>query len=116
MSEAAPPARLAPSWTAIGLPGHAREALVDPRGLVTPIYGGPSLDCWVQADGGPLLAPATQPPAAIRQRLQGRLPVVATAFEASTLRLATEAWVCQLDEDPTARTWVAVQAVVFNLS
>src|SRR3954451_17810369 len=69
------------NWTAIGLPGYIHEALVDPRGLITPVPGGPSLDCWMQADGGPLLAAATQPASAIRQRMQGRLPVVATAFE-----------------------------------
>ena len=104
------------NWTAIGQPGQAAEAIVDPRGLITPRYGGPSLDCWIQAAGEPLLAAATQPASAIRQRMQGRLPVVATGFEVRTLRLATEAWVCTLGAGRDAQAWVAVEAVVFNLS
>src|SRR5690349_3669639 len=76
------------NWTAIGQPGQVAEAIVDPRGLITSRYGGPSLDCWMQAEGEPLLAAATQPASAIRQRMQGRLPVVATGFEVRTLRLA----------------------------
>jgi hypothetical protein len=104
------------NWTAIGLPGRPAEAIVDPRGLITPHYGGPSLDCWMQAAGEPLLAAATQPVSAIRQRMQGRLPVVATGFEVRTLRLATEAWVCTLGAGREAEAWVAVEAVVFNLS
>ncbi len=91
------------NWTPIGLPGRPEIALVDPHGLVTPRYPGPSLDAWVQADGGPLLAAAREPPGAIRQRLQGRLPVVATAFEHGSLRLATEAWVAVPDPAGDAR-------------
>jgi len=34
----------------------------------------------------------------------------------SLLRLATEAWVCRIGDAPDAPPWVAVQAVVFNLS
>jgi hypothetical protein len=104
------------NWTAIGAPGVAPGPIVDPWGLVTPAPGGPSLDCWMQPEGGPLLAASAQPATAVRQRMQGRLPVVATAFEVQTLRLATEAWVTVLGAGPAARAWVVAQAVVFNLS
>lgn len=104
------------NWTAIGLPGHPAEGIVDPRGLVTPWPAGPSLDCWIQPADGPLLAAQTAAVSAIRQRMQGRLPVVATGFESGTLRLATEAWVGVLADEPIAHPWVVMQAVVFNLS
>ena len=104
-------------WTIIGpANGKGEQALVDHRGCITPLPGGPALDFALQPDGGPLLTATTQPPGGVRQRMQGRLPVVATAWEWRTLRLATEAYVCTLDEGPDAPTYVAVQAVVFNLS
>ena len=106
-----------PTWTIIGPPnGRGGPALVDRWGRITPTPGGPSLDFALQPDGGPLLTAATQPPAAVRQRMQGRLPVVATGWEWRTLRLATEAYACTLDEGPDAPAWIAVQAIVFNLS
>ncbi|RRQ22762.1 hypothetical protein [Thiohalobacter thiocyanaticus] len=45
------------NWTAIGYPDGEALPLVDPRGLLTPDYDGPSLDAWVllPADGRALL-------------------------------------------------------------
>jgi hypothetical protein len=113
------------NWTTVGLPGVAPEAIVDPCGLVTPWRDGWSLDCWVQPAGGPLLVPAAQPASARRQRLQDRLPVVVSAFEAAALRLSTEVWAFQWRDlagaaggsPPGGRVaWLAMQAVVFNSS
>lgn len=43
-------------WTAVGLPDIPFYSIVDPRGLVTPLYDGWSLDFWiVPAAGAPLL-------------------------------------------------------------
>lgn len=43
-------------WTAVGLPDIPFYSIVDPRGLVTPLYDGWSLDFWiVPATGAPLL-------------------------------------------------------------
>src|SRR6056297_431765 len=40
------------NWTAVGCPGSASYPIVDPRGLVTPLYDGWSLDAWlITADG-----------------------------------------------------------------
>ncbi len=104
-------------WTALGaLDRPAGGAWVDGLGRVTPVPGGPTLDFALQPAGGPLLTAATQPAGAVRQRMQGRLPVVATSWEWRTLRLATEAYICTLSAGPAARAYVAVQAVVFNLS
>lgn len=50
------------NWTAVGLPDVAFYPIVDPRGLVTPLFDGWSLDFWfVPADGGPLLLPSKLP-------------------------------------------------------
>ncbi|MBS3735443.1 MAG: hypothetical protein KGY99_11085 [Phycisphaerae bacterium] len=55
------------NWTALGLPGCNAFPLVDPRGLLTPLFDGWSLDAWVVADDGTeLLCPAG---GAVTQRL-----------------------------------------------
>ena len=46
------------NWTAVGLPGSAELPIVDPRGLLTPIYDGWSLDCWVMRANGQDLVPS----------------------------------------------------------
>jgi hypothetical protein len=46
------------NWTAVGLPGVAWYPIVDPRGLVTPLFDGWSLDFWFVPDQGPLLTPS----------------------------------------------------------
>jgi hypothetical protein len=110
------------NWTAVGPRGGRHEAIIDPCGLVTPLpTEGWSLDCWVQPEDGPLLTPAAQPARERRQRLQDRLPVVVSAFEARALRLSTEAWGFRWrDVDPQAADgnaeWLALQAVIFNSS
>src|SRR4051812_15396764 len=44
------------NWTAVGLPDVPFYPIVDPRGLVTPLYDGWSLDFWlVPEKGAPLL-------------------------------------------------------------
>jgi hypothetical protein len=65
------------NWTAIGTLDGRREAIVDPRGLVTPPGGGWSLDWWIGADDRWHL-PSRE--VAVRQRLLGASPVVETAM------------------------------------
>lgn len=43
------------NWTAVGLPGVGHYPIVDPRGLVTPLFDGWSLDFWILDDEGALL-------------------------------------------------------------
>ena len=40
------------SWTAVGLPGLSDLPIVDPRGLVTPLFDGWSLDAWIIHEKG----------------------------------------------------------------
>ena len=65
------------NWTAIGTLDGRREAIVDPRGLVTPPDAGWSLDWWIGADDRWHL-PSRE--VAVRQRLLGASPVVETAM------------------------------------
>jgi len=56
------------NWTAVGLPGCSDYSIVDPAGLVTPLFDAWSLDCWIVADsGGAALVPSRQ--RGVQQRL-----------------------------------------------
>jgi hypothetical protein len=57
------------NWTAVGLPELGIYPLVDPRGLVTPLYDGWSIDCWLIGADGELLAPSRLRDESVRQRL-----------------------------------------------
>ena len=46
------------NWTAIGLPELPLYPIVDPRGLVTPIQDGWSIDCWLLDAAGHALVPS----------------------------------------------------------
>ncbi|HEV7762906.1 MAG TPA: hypothetical protein VGO78_28040 [Acidimicrobiales bacterium] len=64
------------NWTAVGNLDSPWEAIVDPRGLVTPWYDGWSLDWWIGADDRWHL-PSSE--VGVRQRLVDATPVVETA-------------------------------------
>ena len=64
-------------WTLLGTLAALERATVDPRGLVTPVEGGWSLDWWVRA-GDRWYLPSQE--AAVRQRLVDGSPVVETAM------------------------------------
>ena len=65
------------NWTAVGNVGSRWEAIVDPRGLVTPWFDGWSLDWWIGADDR-WHVPSRE--AGVRQRLVDATPVVETAM------------------------------------
>lgn len=46
------------NWTAVGCPGSASYPIVDPRGLLTPMFDGWSLDAWLIAEDGRTLFPS----------------------------------------------------------
>ncbi|MBF0532922.1 MAG: GtrA family protein [Candidatus Omnitrophica bacterium] len=45
------------NWTALGIPDSSEFSIVDPRGLVTPLYDGWSLDSWIIPKAGAPLIP-----------------------------------------------------------
>src|SRR5262245_36728848 len=63
------------NWTAVGNVGSPWEAIVDPRGLVTPWFDGWSLDWWIGADDR-WHVPSRE--VGVRQRLVDASPVVET--------------------------------------
>jgi hypothetical protein len=65
------------NWTAVGNLGSPWEAIVDPRGLVTPWFDGWSLDWWIGADDR-WHVPSRE--AGVRQRLVDATPVVETSM------------------------------------
>ena len=65
------------NWTMVGNIGSPHEAIVDPRGLVTPWFDGWSLDWWIGADDR-WHFPSRE--AAVRQRLVDDTPVVETVM------------------------------------
>ncbi|GAA5482958.1 hypothetical protein [Haloferula sargassicola] len=58
------------NWTALGTPDLPLYPLVDPRGLVTPLYDGWSIDFWILPDEGPRLLPSKLSEDQVQQQLQ----------------------------------------------
>ncbi len=46
------------NWTAVGQPFAPLYPIVDPRGLVTPLFDGWSIDCWIIPENGEPLLPS----------------------------------------------------------
>lgn len=57
------------NWTAVGLPELSIYSLVDPRGLVTPLHDGWSIDCWAVDEDG-VLTPSKLPDSMVEQQLE----------------------------------------------
>ena len=97
----------------IGTPSaHRAQAIVDPRGLVTPWFDGWSLDVWLEVEDGELCAPSRLADAEIEQRLHENLPIVVTAFRASDLRVRREAFALE----PDTGAFVVEQVTLTNPS
>jgi len=79
------------NWTAVGLPDLAVYPIVDPRGLVTPLYDGWSLDFWIVSEAKQLLPSQLENEAVTqRLRLEPNLKVTtASKIDGMQLDLAT---------------------------
>lgn len=79
------------NWTAVGLPELPIYPLVDPRGLVTPLHDGWSLDFWLLSDSGTLLLPSKEKNARQQLLLGGKHRILtAVANEAGSVEQQTE--------------------------
>ena len=89
------------NWTAIGYPDCDALPIVDPRGLLTPMFDGWSLDGWIVGDDGRRLLPSRAKAASQRLVLEpGNRVVTMTAGDG--MQLTSEAWV-DAEPDPDAR-------------
>ncbi len=79
------------NWTALGLPGRDAYPLVDPRGWVTPLYDGWSLDAWIIPDEGEPLFPSRAPEAEQRLLTDHDLYAVRTKTSMAGLALTSVA-------------------------
>lgn len=95
------------NWTALGHPDCEELPIVDPRGLVTPIYDGWSLDGWVMCEDGTELLPSRTKHARQTQTFD-KGALVATESESDGMALRCDSWV-ELDRGrPVCRVqWTA---------
>ena len=84
------------NWTALGYPDCEALPIVDPRGLLTPLYDGWSLDAWVLTRDGRMLLPSRAVDCRQRQHFDDGVWLT-TETHADGLGL-------------TVRSWVAAQA------
>ena len=98
-------------WTMIGNPPRAREAIVDPRGLVTPWFDGWSLDTWLEVDGS-LFSPSRLADTEIEQSLHENLPIVVTTLGSNDVRVRLETFAVEQG----AREFVVEQITITNPS
>lgn len=107
------------NWTAVGLPNSRELPIVDPSGLLTPLWDGWSLDCWLIPEQGEPLLPSRMDPQQVRQRfVLDKGVAVETVSRRDDWRLTTHCMVecegmqqvCRLTvrgESP-GRGWLAV--------
>ncbi len=96
------------NWTAVGLPGVGAYPIVDPRGLVTPLHDGWSLDFWMITESRRRLLPSKLEDDAVKQRLLFE-PALAVATRLEKDRLLLELntkMVARGDSPPEACTAV----------
>lgn len=94
------------NWTTIGNLGSAREAVVDPRGLVSPWFDGWSLDWWVGAEDK-WHVPARS--ASVRQALVGDSPVVETRMRVPGGDIVHRAYAMRATADDGGHDLVVVE-------
>jgi len=105
------------NWTATGQPDVAVYPIVDPRGLVTPLYDGWSLDFWLIGSDGARLLPSKLEQVKQTLAMDDDL-VVATTASTEGLVLGSRAAVRfnagqpELQVELTAKSEQAVQLVV----
>ncbi|MEE4313639.1 MAG: hypothetical protein V2J11_04040 [Desulfofustis sp.] len=88
------------NWTAIGLPDLPLYPIVDPRGLVTPLHDGWSVDCWFIEDQGAELCPSRMD-AVDQYLIDDSSRAVVTRAQAGNTTLTTKASLSITDGQPT---------------
>jgi hypothetical protein len=84
-------------WTGVGVFGGKNEAIVDPRGLVTPWPNGWSLDTWV-GHGGSLFFPSHLDNEHVRQWRLANMPWVLTELRFPRAQLLLETFALRIED------------------
>lgn len=87
------------NWTMLGNPESQYEAIVDPRGLISPQPNGDgySLDAWLRVDGETFF-PSRLDEQNITQQLFENLPLIQTQYEPARLRINQQVFAVVDDE------------------
>ncbi len=97
------------NWTAVGCPQLPIYTIVDPRGLVTPLYDGWSLDFWFLPENGKDLLPSKLPKVSQSLLFDPYLAVVTQAADANAT-LSTTVWMTYREKDPVLHIEVKTRA------
>lgn len=97
------------NWTALGWPDWGEYPIVDPRGLLTPLYDGWSLDSWIVTDDGHRLLPSRSQDCHQQLALNPH-PAVTTVTNREDLDLVTSACVTLEDGQPTLHFKISAKA------
>lgn len=97
------------NWTAVGAPDVPFYPIVDPRGLVTPLFDGWSLDFWIVPDEGPVLWPSKLGRVEQTLSLEDTLHVRTVATEEAN-RLETDVRLALENHEPVCRISVRARA------
>lgn len=96
------------NWTAVGLPELSLSPIVDPRGLVTPLHDGWSLDFWLTDADGQQLVPSRVKDDHCKQSLtKGNDLAVETTTWQDDLQLRTITEVVVEDSQPVLKVTVS---------
>lgn len=89
------------NWTAVGLPDVPYYPIVDPRGMVTPLFDGWSLDFWLVTEKGALLLPSKLSDEDFRQTLtRGEELEVRSLARWGDATLETDVRLCLQNHEP----------------
>jgi hypothetical protein len=94
------------NWTAVGYPDGPDLPIVDPNGLLTPIFNGWSLDAWLLTEDGRCLLPSKLKQVDQRQELDDG-PHIKTVATGDGLEIHSEAWVERVDGKQVCRLKVS---------
>lgn len=94
------------NWTGLSSLTSDREAVVDPRGLLTPLFDGWSIDYWVKRDDFVILPSRLD---AVDQRLVNRCPIVKSTFYKKNVKVIAEALMTDREGETYAEAFYHVE-------
>ena len=99
------------NWTAVGKPDLPIYPLVDPHGLVTPLYDGWSIDCWFVDDEGNSLFPSKLDRVEQELHDDGNRRIV-TCCRTGTAELVIRTAMDEEKQEPTLQVEAAIKSTV----